>query len=363
MRRLLSSSERAGFTLVEVLLSIGIFTLVVVAFGGIFVAITNVGTQQSSSSAVNQESQALLQRIQYFVGTASLVNMPTSTPTSTLQLFMASSSANPTYITLASGTVYLQQSTSSPLVPLTSKRVTVSNLLFTRQANPPGHDVVNVSFTLAYNTPTVAQSFSQLFQSSVVHVSAATFDSGVYASAVGEPLGNLTTPWTPINGLIYTSGNNIGIGASSPAYALDVSGWIRSSSGGFVFPDGTTQATAFRGFASGAQVIAGTNTSSAVTAASLTSQQSMGASGYYTLPGGLIMEWGLTSSIGSASYVYVTMPYTCTTAVYNITITPNGGGGSGGQSYSYPYSITTGGFYVWNAASTSLPYFYYVVCK
>ena len=43
---------------------------------------------------------------------------------------------------------------------------------------------------------------------------------------------------------IYDNGTNVGIANTSPAYKLDVAGQIRSSSGGFVFPDGTTQATA-----------------------------------------------------------------------------------------------------------------------
>ena len=239
-----SSSRRNGFTLVEMFISMAIFTLIIVAFAGIFMTISNVGTQQSSSSAVGQESQALLQKIEYFVQTASVINIPTSTPTSTLQLFVTASTSDPTFVTLASGTVYLQHSTSGPLTALTSNKVTVSNLSFTRQSNPPGHDTVNVSFTMAYNTLNLTQSFAQLFQTSVVHVSAATFDTGVYASAANEPLGTAVTPWTPINGVIYTNGSNIGIGAPIPAYPLDVAGKIRSSSGGIIFPDGTTQATA-----------------------------------------------------------------------------------------------------------------------
>jgi hypothetical protein len=37
---------------------------------------------------------------------------------------------------------------------------------------------------------------------------------------------------------------NVGVGTTTPSYRLDVAGQIRSSSGGFVFPDGTVQITA-----------------------------------------------------------------------------------------------------------------------
>ncbi|MBI1934974.1 tail fiber domain-containing protein [Candidatus Woesearchaeota archaeon] len=44
--------------------------------------------------------------------------------------------------------------------------------------------------------------------------------------------------------LVITNQNNVGIGTINPAYKLDVAGSIRSSVGGFVFPDGTVQTTA-----------------------------------------------------------------------------------------------------------------------
>ncbi len=216
-----------GFTLIEMLIAISIFSVVIIAFIGILVVVTQVQVQSTSSAAVSQESEFLLGKLQYYVETASLVNIPTSTTTSTLQLFMASSSADPTFITLASGTVYLQQSVGGPLQALTSNKVSVSNLSFVRRANPPGHDVVNVSFTMAYNTTNVVQAFSQLFQSSIEHVSAATFDTNVLPSASGEPLGNSTYQWSPINGVINFVGNNVGINTLSPYAQLSVNGGIQ----------------------------------------------------------------------------------------------------------------------------------------
>lgn len=222
---------RKGFTLIELLLATAIFTLVVIAFIGVFVTILGVQARQMSSGAVNEESQALLQKIQYYVALSSFVSSTIDASSSVLTLRMPSSSIDPTVISLAAGTVYIQQA-GGALLPLTSNKVNVQNISFTRHSNAPGHDSVSVSFTVAYNTASVKQMFAQALQTSVARVSAATFDSAIYpATSTGNlPLGlSPSQLWTPINGIMYFANSSVGIGQSSPASTLDVNGGIRFS--------------------------------------------------------------------------------------------------------------------------------------
>lgn len=50
--------------------------------------------------------------------------------------------------------------------------------------------------------------------------------------------------WTTSGTSIYYNGGNVGIGTASPGQKLQVAGTVYSASGGFKFPDGTTQTTA-----------------------------------------------------------------------------------------------------------------------
>jgi prepilin-type N-terminal cleavage/methylation domain-containing protein len=221
---------KKGFTLIEVLIATAIFTLVIVAFIGIFVAITGVQVRQNSTAAVTTQSQFLLQKIQYYIELSSAVSSTPNATSSVLTLRMPSSSIDPTVIFASSTMVYLQQAGGTPQ-SLTSGNVNVSNLTFARETNSPGHDSVNVSFTVSYNTSNIKQMFVQMLQTSVARVSAATFDSSIYPSGSGSnaQLGTVANPWSSINGIIDFSSGNVGINIAGPQAALDVNGGIRFS--------------------------------------------------------------------------------------------------------------------------------------
>ena len=62
----------------------------------------------------------------------------------------------------------------------------------------------------------------------------------------------------------------VGIGTAAPAFTLDAAGTIRSSSGGFMFPDGTTQTTAAAGGGTITGVTAGTGLTGGGTSGNVT---------------------------------------------------------------------------------------------
>ncbi len=220
--------SRRGFTIIELLIFTAVFSIMAVAFLSALVSAIQIQVKQIAASEVNQQSQFLLDTIQYYVQGASLVELSSDTATTTLKLRMSSSSTDPLYIYLSGNVVYLKQTDSGVAEPLTSTKVAVSNLTFTKRANNPGHDSVNVLFTIAYNTSSPTQSFLQNLQLSVARFGAATLDSNVVpASNNTYKLGTAAQDWQSINNTLFFSSSNVGIGASSPGQTLEVNGGLR----------------------------------------------------------------------------------------------------------------------------------------
>ncbi len=231
MSRILSGANRkSGFTLIEVLIFAAIFVLIMTSLITVLVTITRVQVRQTGAAEVNQQSQSLLQTLQYYIAQASVVQLYNDTPTSTLKLRVANTAYDPTFITLQGNTVYLQQTSTGTLQALTSAKVNVSSLLFTKHANPPGHDSVGVAFTMTYNTGSLQQGVVQSLETSLTRASAATFDFNVIPAANNTyDLGVSSQAWRSVNSEIYFSSNNanVGIGISTPGQTLEVNGGVR----------------------------------------------------------------------------------------------------------------------------------------
>jgi len=91
--------------------------------------------------------------------------------------------------------------------------------------------------------------------------------------------GDITANGNAVERMRIDKDGNIGIGVAAPATRLDVAGQVKSSSGGFVFPDGTVQTTAATG-------------SGSIAAGNVTQGQ-FGA-GNYSFPGNVDVSGSLT---------------------------------------------------------------------
>jgi type II secretory pathway pseudopilin PulG len=233
--------KSGGFTLIELLIFISIFSVVIIAFITIFLSILRVYSRQSASSEVDRQSQFLLQSFQLRIERASLVDIPADIPTSTLLLRTPTTSTDPTTIYLQSGMVYLQETTSGVPQAITTSKVNITNLSFTRRVNSSGHDSVELSFSMEYVSINPAYSFAQSLETSIARVSAATFDSDLIASTSATyNLGIGNANWRSINGTIYFQGSNVGVGVQTPNSKFQVSGgdvYIDTSANGLILKD------------------------------------------------------------------------------------------------------------------------------
>ena len=128
-------------------------------------------------------------------------------------------------------------------------------------------------------------------------------------------------------------------------------------------PAGTTSVAGPVPLATGAQVITGTDTTHATTPASLTTQQSLATSGYYTLPGGLIVEWASLSSVPGGSNAE-TFPFTFPSAVLSVVLCPTTNLiGAGGQFQDGVNSVTTSGFNLVNNSANVRNYYWMAIGK
>ncbi|MDW8279550.1 MAG: prepilin-type N-terminal cleavage/methylation domain-containing protein [bacterium] len=219
--------NKNGFTLIELIIFIGIFVIVISIFFTVLVSISGMQVKSLASNQVNQEAQFALSTIQRYIESASLIDMPTNIASTTLKLRMPNDNDDPIYIYLSSGVIYFKKGIASPQ-PLTTNKVNVTNLSFIKKSNLGAKDSVSIYLTVEYNTQNITQKFAKNLVSSIARVSAATFDSDIRASTTNfYKIGAQAGEWQSINNTIYFSGSNVGINVSNPQATLEINGGLR----------------------------------------------------------------------------------------------------------------------------------------
>lgn len=210
-----------AFTLVELLLYVAIFLVVAGLLVGVLTRVLDISNREISGGEVSSQMNLTMQTVNRLVRESSNIEIATSTATTTLKLRMKDPDKDPTYISLSGQKIILTQGASSS--DLTTSKVKVDVLTFKKLTFYPGHDQVEINMQLSLNSSNPQQQASRALHTAVSRVSAATFDSGLFPGTTNLQLGSGGNVWKSINDLVYFSGNNMGIGISSPLKPLHVS--------------------------------------------------------------------------------------------------------------------------------------------
>lgn len=238
--------REAGFSLVELLIYIGIFSMSAVFLISILTVVTQVQLRQTSVSELNQQLAFVNDTVKRLIQTSSLVDMSAGTATESLTLRMSSSSADTTRVYASSSVLYLEEVTDesvSTVTPLTDSNVIVDDFSVTKYENPTGFAVVGINLTLSYNTTNPKSKATRSLQTAVGRISAAEFDSSVYPNVdASHDLGTALKKWKDA----YFSGVvGIGVTSFSSGYKFVASGGdvaTKDANTGFVVktPDGSS---------------------------------------------------------------------------------------------------------------------------
>jgi len=151
--------KNKGFTLVELLLYVGISSFILSAVVFFASSLIQTQTKNRTTSEVNEQGIILMQFITQTIRNAESINYPTTGENSTqLSLGVGEAIKNPTIFRVDSGAFQVQEGANIDV--LTNSKVTVVNERFTNLslADTPG--VIKIDFTLSYVNPSQRNEFN-----------------------------------------------------------------------------------------------------------------------------------------------------------------------------------------------------------
>ncbi len=240
--RILKTKIR-GFTLMEMLVYLGVFSVASVFLTNILLTVTDITGRESASREVSSQLDATLETIQALIQQSSNIE---SASGSTLKLRMSDPASDPTCITLESGVIKIAQGPGTPAdecsntkTSLTTDKVVTNSLTFTKIDNIQyseaegrdlvGHSVVNIDMAMTYSSTNPKYAISRTLTSAIGRVSAATFDSDLLPDTTNtRSIGTSALRWQNlnVNGTAYFAGN-VGVGVSTPTQKFEVNGNIK----------------------------------------------------------------------------------------------------------------------------------------
>lgn len=134
-----------AFSLVELIIVMGLMTIFMVVLTDIVVAVGDVQTEAEATSSVSEDGRFILARLSYDIQRASSITTPSSLGITSNGLVLVIGGVTQTY---AINTNNLQLTNNLGTNNLNSSETTISDLSATRRGNVGGKETITVSFTV-----------------------------------------------------------------------------------------------------------------------------------------------------------------------------------------------------------------------
>ena len=154
--------KERGFTLVEVIITMGLLSIFLVVLATIFTASVDVQVRSRGYSSVSSDGRYLLARLDYDIARASAVTTPSSLGSSSGSLVLTIGGSTYTYAISGTG---LQLTTPAGSGMLTSSDDAITSVSFTKLGNAGGLETIRYAFTLTSKNTQTRNTASQTFTS------------------------------------------------------------------------------------------------------------------------------------------------------------------------------------------------------
>lgn len=152
--------NKKGVTLVELLIYLGLASIMLVVLSELFVSILNESVETQNYSAVQTDGRYILARLRYSINNADSITIPANLGDSSGELTTIVGS-NQFHYYVNSDKLYLNDGTGDYLMSSLDTKIT--DLVFSRQGNVGGKPVISIVFTASSGETGTAQHETQTF--------------------------------------------------------------------------------------------------------------------------------------------------------------------------------------------------------
>jgi prepilin-type N-terminal cleavage/methylation domain-containing protein len=148
VKRFKFATSKKGFTLIELVLYIGILSILLGVMSSIFTTVVGVQLESNATSSVDQDGRYLLSKLLYDVKSSSAIVTPANPGNVASSMQITINSINYTYSLDSNSNLQVVNNSTNEINVLNSYNTSVSNLTFTRIGTGGSSDTIRVAYTL-----------------------------------------------------------------------------------------------------------------------------------------------------------------------------------------------------------------------